>query len=143
MLSSPIPLVEALNPVRMRPVGRAVCGFPSPAEEYAEPALSLDELCGVGRPSLFILIASGESMRDLGIYDGDFLVVDKAKEARSGSIVVARIGADFTVKRYGFSDGAPVLIPANPAYPTIKVGEFEDAEIWGVVLWNLHRLDDV
>lgn len=127
----------------MPTLGRAACGFPSPAEEYAEPALSLDELCGVGRPSLFILIASGDSMRDLGIFNGDYLVVDKAKEARQGSIVVARIGADFTVKRYGFADGLPVLIPANPTYQTIVVGEYEDAEIWGVVLWNLHRLSDV
>lgn len=143
MLSHPIPLLQAPNAATLPMLGRAACGFPSPAEEYAEPALSLDELCGVGRPSLFILIASGDSMRDLGVFDGDYLVVDKAKEPRTGSVVVARIGADFTVKRYGFSDGLPVLIPANPAYQTIKVGEYEDAEIWGVVLWNLHRLDDV
>ncbi|PRW84367.1 DNA polymerase V [Pseudomonas simiae] len=142
MLSQPIPLKEALNKAKAPVYGRAACGFPSPAEEYAEPPLSLDELCGVGKPSLFILVAWGHSMSDLGVYDGDYLVVDRAKEPRVGSVVVARIGAEFTVKTYGIQNGLPVLIPANPAFETIVIGEFEESECWGVVMWNLHKLHD-
>lgn len=142
MLSQPIPLATALNPAKAPSYGRAACGFPSPAEEYAEPPLSLDELTGVGKPSLFILIAWGHSMSDLGVYDGDYLVVDRAKEPRLGSVVVARIGPEFTVKTYAIENGQPVLKPANPAFETIVIGEYEESELWGVVLWNLHKLHD-
>lgn len=142
MLSPPIPFSAALNPAKAPVHGRAACGFPSPAEEYAEPPLSLDELTGVGKPSLFILIAWGHSMSDLGVYDGDYLVVDRAKEPRLGSVVVARIGPEFTVKTYAIENGQPVLKPANPAFETIVIGEYEESELWGVVLWNLHKLHD-
>lgn len=142
MLSQPIPLATALNPSKAPAYGRAACGFPSPAEEYAEAPLSLDELCGVGKPSLFILIAWGHSMSELGVYDGDLLVVDRAVEPRIGNVVVARIGPEFTVKTYGIENGHPVLKPANPDYETIVIGEYEESELWGVVLWNLHKLHD-
>jgi DNA polymerase V len=140
MLSQPIPLPRAFSPQLLRCYGRAACGFPSPAQEFEEPPLSLDDLCEIGSPSLFLLIASGDSMTGLGIYDGDILIVDKAKEATKGKVVVARIGADFTVKIFTMIDDKPALKAANPAYKTIFVGEDEDAEIWGVVQWNLHRL---
>lgn len=142
MLSQPIPFPFALSPRNARVFGRAACGFPSPAEEYAEAALSLDELCGVGRPSLFLLIAWGDSMSGIGVYDGDYLVVDRAVEPTVGSVVVARIGAEFTVKTYAKVNDVPVLKPANPDYKTIVIGEFEESEVWGVVLWNLHKLHD-
>lgn len=140
MLSSPIPLARAVEPHLLRSYGPASCGFPSPAQEFEEPPLSLDDLCGIGRPSLFLLIASGDSMTGLGIYDGDILIVDKAKEATLGNVVVARIGSEFLVKTFTKVDDKPALKSANPAYKTIILGEDEDAETWGVVLWNLHRL---
>ncbi|WP_345960738.1 S24 family peptidase [Pseudomonas sp. NY8896] len=104
--------------------------------------MSLDELCGVGRPSLFLLIAWGDSMSGIGVYDGDYLVVDRAVEPTVGSVVVARIGAEFTVKTYAKVNDVPVLKPANPDYKTIVIGEFEESEVWGVVMWNLHKLHD-
>jgi len=140
MLSQPIPLALAQIPTKAPIHGRAACGFPSPAEEYQEPPLSIDELCGVGKPSLFMLTAWGDSMVGMGVYDGDLLVVDRAVEPKLGSIVVARIGAEFTVKTYSIEHDIPVLKSANPAFKTIVIGEYEDSEIWGVVLWNLHKL---
>lgn len=140
MLSKPIPLTAALFPLKAPIYGRAACGFPSPAEEYQEPPLSIDERCGVGKPSVFMLIAWGDSMNGLGVYDGDLLVVDRAVEPRAGDVVVARIGADFTVKSYAIENGVPVLKAANPAFPDITVGEWEDSELWGTVLYNLHKL---
>lgn len=142
MLSPPIPLTHATSPGKAPVYGRAACGFPSPAEEYQEAPLSIDERVGVGKPSVFMLIAWGDSMSGLGVYDGDLLVVDRAVEPRIGSVVVARIGPEFTVKTYGMANGKPVLIPANPAFETIVIGEFEESELWGVVLWNLHKLHD-
>lgn len=91
---------------------------------------------------MFILIAWGDSMSGLGVYDGDYLVVDRAIEPRVGSVVVARIGAEFTVKTYGMENGKPCLKPANQAFKNIVIGEFEESEVWGVVLWNLHKLHD-
>ena len=142
MLSPPIPLSTALYPAKAPVYGRAACGFPSPAEEYSEPALSVDELCGVGKPSVFMVRAWGDSLNGLGVYDGDMLIVDRAIEPRIGSVVIARIGPEFTVKTYGMANGQPVLKPANPAFKTIVIGEFEETELWGVVLWNLHKLHD-
>jgi len=142
MLKRPIPIEPSLKPLLLKLYGPVACGFPSPAEEFQEPSLSLDELCGIGKPSLFMLEAWGHSMTEMGVFDGDFLVVDRAKEPKIGSVVVARVNADFTVKIYSTEKGIPVLKPANPAFENIYIDEYGDAEIWGVVLWNLHKLHD-
>ncbi|KKN85089.1 hypothetical protein LCGC14_0282580 [marine sediment metagenome] len=122
--------------------GKVSCGFPSPAYDHQQPELSLDQLVGLGpRSSLFILEAAGDSMRDHGIYDGDALVVDKAKEAKEGDIVVAVIDSEFLVKQVGrMADGTPALISGNAAYPPIAIGEDQSLLIWAVCTWNLHRL---
>lgn len=122
--------------------GQASCGFPSPAADYQEPDLSLDELVGI-RPtsSIFLLRAWGDSMHDAGIHDGDVLVVDKGLQAKQGDVVVAVIGAEFVVKRLEVdAEGCPVLVAENPDYAPIKLGEGEALEVWGVCVWVLHRL---
>jgi DNA polymerase V len=85
--------------------------------------------------------AGGDSLRDIGIYDGDVLVVDRAEPALPGDVVIALIEGEFTTKilRYG-SDGRPILLPANPAYPAIILQDGEQLEIWAVVTNNLHSL---
>lgn len=122
--------------------GQASCGFPSPAADYQEPDLSLDTLVGI-RPSssIFLLRACGESMRGAGIHSGDILVVDKARQAQPGDVVVAVLGAEFVVKRLSVDDGGrPVLLAENPDYPPIRLGEEEPLEVWGVCVWVLHHL---
>lgn len=122
--------------------GQVSCGFPSPAADHQQPELSLDELVGLGpRSSLFLLRAWGESMREAGIFDGDVIVVDKARTAREGDIVVAIIDSDFIIKTVGrLDDGTPALFAANPAYPAIPLGDDQSLHVWGVCVWNLHRL---
>lgn len=117
------------------------CGFPSPAEPYAEQRLSLDELVQIRQPSMFLVRAMGDSMIHAGIHPGDVLVVDRAREARSGDVVVACLGnVEFTVKRLRLENGRVVLEPANPEYtPTVIEGD-EELLIWGICTWNLHRL---
>lgn len=122
--------------------GQGSCGFPSPAADYQAPDLSLDELVGI-RPSssIFLMRAWGDSMRDVGIFDGDVLVVDKAKEAQPGDVVVAVVGADFVVKTLiRDAQGVCMLAPANPAYRPLQLGDGEVLEIWGVCCWVLHGL---
>lgn len=134
------PLPDAL-PGAMLPLFREVsCGFPSPAEPFAEQRLSLDELVEVRQPSMFLVRAMGDSMVDAGVHPGDVLVVDRAREARSGDVVVACLGNEFTVKRLRLEPGRAILEPANAAYSPRVVSEDEELLVWGVCTWNLHRL---
>ena len=122
-------------------VGRVSCGFPSPALEYAEPPLSLDELVGLREPSRWLVRADGESLRDLGIYNRDVLIVDRALEPLDEDVVICVLGGDFTAKQFIERPGLPPVLKAhNPACSDVLVGEWESVECWGVVLWNLHRV---
>ncbi|KFE54065.1 hypothetical protein IV02_04780 [Pseudomonas syringae] len=88
-----------------------------------------------------MLRADGDSLKNIGIYDGDVLVVDKALEPLDGDIVVVVIGADFCCKEFRERLGqSPLLIAHNPLNKDVEVGDWEEIELWGVVLWNLHRV---
>lgn len=117
---------------------RVPAGFPSPAEDYADTTLSLDELVGVRAPSVYLVRASGESMIGAGIFDGDVLIVDRALQAHPGDVVVALVGGAFTVKTLAYETHRPVLLPANPTFQAIRVNEADELEVWGVVTHNLH-----
>ncbi|WP_080396693.1 LexA family protein [Pseudomonas syringae] len=135
------PVIVGPNPIRKPVSGRVSCGFPSPALEYSEPPLSIDELVSLREPSRWLLRADGDSLKNIGIYDGDVLVVDKALEPLDGDIVVVVIGSDFCCKEFRERLGkSPLLIAHNPANANIEVGEWEEIELWGVVLWNLHKV---
>lgn len=135
------PILVDSNPIRKPIQGKVSCGFPSPAMEYSEPPLSIDELVGLREPSRWLLRACGDSLIGLGVYDGDVLVVDKALEPIDSDVVVVCIGADFVAKEFRERLGkAPLLISHNPLNKSIEVGDWEEIQLWGVVLWNLHRL---
>lgn len=120
---------------------RVSAGFPSPAEDYAETYLSLDELVNVRAPSVYLVRAGGDSLTGVGIYDGDVLVVDKAAVAKKGEVVIALIQGEFTAKVLSYDvNDRPVLLAANPDYPSITFQDGEQLDIWGVVTDNLHSL---
>lgn len=120
---------------------RVSAGFPSPAEDYAETYLSLDELVNVRAPSVYLVRAGGDSLTGVGIYDGDVLVVDKAAVANKGEVVIALIQGEFTAKVLSYdANDRPVLLAANPDYPSITFQDGEQLDIWGVVTDNLHSL---
>lgn len=139
-LLGPLPIAPAATPLLL--YREVSCGFPSPAEPYAEKRLSLDELVQVRQPSMFLVRAMGDSMVGVGIHEGDILVVDRAREARSGDVVVACLANvyQFTVKRLRIEQGRVMLEPANPEYTPIVVDGEDELLIWGVCTWNLHRL---
>lgn len=115
-------------------------GFPSPADDYAEAWLSLDELVGIRAPSTYLVRARGDSMIGRGIYDGDVLVVDRALDPLPADVVIACVRGDFTVKELTYEAGQPVLMPANALHQPIRLRDGEELEVWGVVTHNLHAL---
>ena len=129
--------------------GSVVAGFPSPAEQYLEPPLDLNELL-VRRPAAtYFVKVEGDSMTGAGINQGDLLVVDRSLTPADGDIVIAAVDGEFTVKRYrtGFKTGADgrkrrfaALEPANPAYPTITVQRGRELLMFGKVTAVIHRL---
>lgn len=117
---------------------RVPAGFPSPAADYEEVTLSIDELIDLRTPHVYLVRVEGPSMMGAGIYDGDVLVVNKALEARSGHIVVAYVDGGMTVKRLQITPAGVWLQPENPDYRAIPVTE--SLHVWGVATHNLHQL---
>jgi DNA polymerase V len=115
-------------------------GFPSPAEDYVQDFLDLHRLVVKNPASTFFLKVAGCSMQGAGINDGDLLVVDRAREASNGSVVVAAWDGELTVKRLKIKNRRVILVPENPDYPEIDLTDREDAVIWGVVTYVVHKV---
>lgn len=94
-------------------------GFASVADDYVEKRVSLDESFDINNPSTFLFTVSGDSMIDLGIYDGDKVIVRKTNTARDGEIVIAYIDDGYTLKTYRNKSGEIWLEPANSNYPNL------------------------
>jgi len=114
-------------------LSRVPAGFPSPAEDFVDGVLDLNDL--IEHPAAtFIVRVSGYSMTEAGIFDGDLLVVDRSLKPRSGQIVVAVTDGEMVVKRLKRKAGRWWLIPEaqdNSAFRATAMGE--GSEIWGVV----------
>ena len=117
----------------------AVCGFPSPAEQYVEMPLDLNDLLVKNPPATFFVRAAGDSMTGAGIREGDILVVDRSINARSGHIVIACVENEFTVKYLHADDTGVKLLPANKKYPPIHFREGMELKIFGVVTSCIHQ----
>ena len=130
---------ESLIPVPYL-LSRISAGFPSPADDYIENNLSLSELLIRNHLSTFLMKTNGDSMMDVGINDGDILVVDRSIEPKNRDIVIAILEGNLTVKRLLFkTNGSVVLKSENTAYKDIKIPESADLEIWGVVTSAIHQ----
>jgi len=121
--------------------GNAVAaGFPSPAQDYFDGFLELNDHLIRDKTSTFIVRVSGESMTGAGISDGDELVVDRSLSPKHVNVVVAILDGELTVKRLELSPGGVILRAENPEYPPILVPELNDLQVWGVVTVCLHHL---
>ncbi len=114
-------------------------GFPSPADEYVEKHLDLNELMIKHPAATFFVRVDGDSMRDAGIHTGDLLVVDRALQPAHGKIVVAVINGEFTVKRIRVDAKGVSLMPENSNYPAMPVTPESDFQVWGVVTYVIHK----
>lgn len=110
-----------------------VAGFPSPAEQYTEKNLDLNELMITNPPATFFVRVAGDSMNGAGIHDGDLLVVNKSLGAKSGDIVIANVEGEFTVKFLRKRGRRVFLEAANPAFAPIDFTPGMELMIWGVV----------
>jgi repressor LexA len=117
---APTPPVPAALLMNLPLVGRVAAGSPILAQEHVEATFSVDPAMFSSKPD-FLLKVRGESMRDVGIMDGDLLAVKKIDSAKNGQIVVARIGNDVTVKRYRKTGSVIELLPENPDFKIITV----------------------
>lgn len=120
---------------------RAVpAGLPCPADDYVERRISLDEHLVRHPENTFFMRVAGDSMRGLGIFDGDLLVVDRAVPAAHGCVVIAVLDGEFTVKQLLHTAEGQVLRAAHPDYADTLIKPGQDFSIWGVVRWNVHKV---
>lgn len=135
------PLSRAEHAVLLKLYSSVSCGFPSPATDYEDPPLSLDELVGIREPSMYLIRARGDSMIGVGIFDGDVLVVDRAIAAYEGCVLISSLTTGFLAKTLRYqANGRPSLYSENPEYPPILIGPDDTLEVFGVCTWNLHPL---
>lgn len=114
-------------------------GFPSPASDYCERKLDLNELCIQHPAATYFVRAQGDSMIEAGIFPGDVLVVDRSLAAAHGDIVIVSVNGELTVKRL---ETRPTmrLVPMNGLYSPIEVPEGADLEVFGVATTVIHSL---
>ncbi len=115
-------------------------GFPSPAEDFIDRRLDLNEKLIQNPAATFLVRVRGNSMIGAGILSGDVLIVDRSLEARDGQVVVARVEGDFTVKRLRSKGPRLFLVPENPEYKPLEIRPEMSFEIWGVVAFSVRSL---
>ncbi len=108
-------------------------GFPSPADDFRETRISLDEELIQNKEATFFARVSGQSMIGAGLDDNDLLVIDRSIAPTNNKIAVCFLDGEFTVKRLRVENNEVWLQAENPDYPTIKITEENNFIIWGIV----------
>ena len=115
-------------------------GFPSPAQDYFDGRIDLNAHLIKDITSTFVVRVTGDSMERAGISDGDELIVNRALEPKDGSVVIAVLDGELTVKRLRLTATGVVLQAENPKYPDIIVPALSELTIWGVATRCLHHV---
>ena len=113
-------------------------GFPSPADDYTEENIDLNEHLISNPFSTFFLRVKGDSMINAGIKDKYLIIVDKSLIAKPGNIVIAMIDGEFTIKRLSIKNDELYLKAENHNYPDFRFKNHIDVQIWGVVIYSIH-----
>ena len=129
----------SLFSVLISPVAVAA-GFPSPAQDYFDGRIDLNAHLIKDITSTFVVRVTGDSMEGAGISDGDELIVNRALEPKDGSVVIAVLDGELTVKRLRITGTGVVLQAENPKYPDIRVPALSELTIWGVATRCLHHV---
>jgi DNA polymerase V len=114
-------------------------GFPSPADDFMEKRLDLNDYLVKNQASTFLIRVKGNSMVNAGISDGDLLVIDRSVEPSDGKIVLGVLNGEFTVKRIVKKGKKLILAPENENYKPIEITEEMDFQSWGVVTFSIHK----
>lgn len=133
------PAFEAVAPLPLPYFtgAKVPAGFPSPADDFAVKRLDLNDLLITHPLATFLMRASGASMVNAGINDGDLLVVNRALKPEHNHVVVAQLDNDFTVKYLHKRHGKVKLVPANPTFPEIVPSESQTLIVIGVVVGSI------
>lgn len=116
-------------------------GFPSPADDFLEGHLDLNEYLIDHPAATYYVRVKGESMINAGIHDGDLLIVDRSLEPRDNKVVIAIVDGQLTVKRLKkLKNQQFVLIAENPDFPAIEMNEENNVSIWGIVTNVIHAV---
>jgi len=115
-------------------------GFPSPADDFMEDRLDLNEHLIDHPAATFFVRVSGDSMVNAGIHDGDILIVDRAIEPVNRKIVIAVLDGQLSVKRLKKQNGKVLLQPENDDYGVLEITEENDLRVWGVVNHVIHSV---
>ncbi len=121
-------------------LSRIRAGFPSPADDYLDKKLDLNEYLIKHPAATFFVKVKGDSMIKAGIHSGDILVVDRSLEPRDKKIVIAVLNGEFTVKRVRKMKDKLYLVSENDDYPPIEIKDGADFEIWGIVVHVIHSV---
>lgn len=125
-----VPTTHMLVPFALEKIS---AGFPSPAQDYVDKALDMNEHLIKNETATFIVKVASLSMLNAGIDIDDELIVDRSLDAKHGDIVVALIDNDFTVKRLMIDESGQWLKAENPEYKNIYLTDGQELLIWGVV----------
>jgi len=112
-------------------------GFPSPAENAGSKRVSLDSMFNIDAPSTFMFKVSGDSMIDLGIYEGDMVVVNRCPNASDGDVILACVDGEYTLKTFRKKSGKVFLEAANKKYPVIIPQR--ELTIFGIVTGSVRK----
>ena len=115
-------------------------GFPSPAEDHLDLDLDLNSYLVQHPSATFCCRVEGDSMVGAGIQTGDVIMIDRSLTPQKGSIVLAVLDGEFTVKRVDIQDDKLLLIPENHKLKPIEVGEESNFQVWGVVTFVIHKV---
>ncbi len=115
-------------------------GFPSPADDYLDRSLDLNEHLIKNPSATFYVRAAGDSMERAGIFEGDLIMIDRSQTAVHNSIVLAIVNGGFTIKRLLIHNGKITLSSENPKYASLDIQEGMEFEIWGVATNVIHSL---
>jgi DNA polymerase V len=114
-------------------------GFPNPSRDHMEKGLDLHKFAVRHPDATYFWLVEGDGMRDASISDGDVMIIDCAIDARSGDVVVVKLHGQFLARRYMQVAGHVTLQSDLPDHPPIILREEETCDIWGVVIFVLHR----
>ncbi|MCP4297542.1 MAG: translesion error-prone DNA polymerase V autoproteolytic subunit [Proteobacteria bacterium] len=121
-------------------LSKVSAGFPSPADDYIEKRLDLNDYLVKHPAATFFVRVSGDSMEGAGIYNDDLLVVDRALEVRDNVIVIAVVDGELLVKRLRKAGERVFLLAEKKGYPPLEITGTTEFEVWGVVTCSVHHL---
>ena len=120
--------------------GGVHAGFPSPAQDLVENGIDLNRDLVASPESTFYARVVGDSMIDANVFPGDILIIDRSLSAEDGCMALCVLNGDFTLKFLEIHSDGIVLRPANVAYKSLRIGECEQFEVWGVVTYIIHKV---